>query len=254
MRVAILGCGPAGLFAAHAAVYMGHEPFIYSVKQKSSIPGAVYLHHQIPEVTGKDPDGVVTFRREGTRDGYAVKVYGNAAAPVSWDTFPSGRYSAWSMMAAYDQLWDLYGSSVIDGRLDADLLDGLEQSYPLVISSIPARALCENTYHFFNGQQVWITNEPVEGCRDNEIIYNGYEPVPWYRTSRIFGYGATEYPSAVTGAFTGAKPTGTNCDCHPGIKRVGRFGQWRKGVLVHHAYQQAAELIDWYAGRGAVAL
>lgn len=251
MKVAILGCGPAGLLAVHGALQMGHEPFCYSIKQKSVIPGAVYLHEEIPGMTPEEPDGVVTFHREGTRDGYALKVYGNVQAPVSWDTFPTGEYEAWSMHDLYDRLWTEYGSSVIDQRLDDDLLDGVAESFPLTISSIPARALCKNHYHAFNGANVWISDEAWRDCPDNGIVYNGEQSIPWYRTSRIFGYGATEYTVPVNGAYQGTKPTHTNCDCRPDIKRVGRFGRWEKGVLVHHAFRQSMEVLDWAAGLGA---
>jgi hypothetical protein len=237
---------------------MGHDPFVYSIKQKSPIPGAVYLHEPVVGMTPEEPDGAVTFMREGERDVYAQKVYGRADAPVSWDTFPTGEYAAWSMHDLYDRLWNEYSGIIVDQKLDDDLLVGMEESYPLVISSVPARVLCNNSYHFFNGTQVWITDEAWRDCPDNTIVYNGEPGIPWYRTSRIFGYGATEFPAVIgqagpAGAFRGTKPTETNCDCHPNIQRVGRFGQWKKGVLVHHAYRQAMEVIEWHAGLGACA-
>jgi threonine dehydrogenase-like Zn-dependent dehydrogenase len=255
MKVAVLGCGPAGLLAAHAVALAGHEPVILSVKQKSRIPGAVYLHERIPYLTPDEPEGHITFHRLGERDGYARKVYGNALAPVSWDTFPAGAYEAWSMMRLYDKLWDTYGDLVEDVRMTEDVLHRVELEYKLVISSIPAKTLCHNPYHFFNGVAVWITNFAADLCPDNAIIYSGDEDHDWYRTSRIFGHGATEYAKAVThvtqpdwpqivSTFAGTKPTGTNCDCHERIKRVGRFGRWEKGVLVHHAFRQAVDILN----------
>jgi hypothetical protein len=251
MEIAILGCGPAGLLAAHGAVQMGHKPFIFSKKVKSMIPGAVYLHEEIPGMTAGQPDGQVTFRREGSREGYAAKIYGDAKAPVSWDTFDAGTYPAWSMQALYDRLWDEYGDSVLDTDIDQGTIKYIKAEYPLVISSIPAKVLCHSPYHFFNGAAVWITETAWRDCPDDTIMYNGDISIPWYRTSRIFGYEATEYGAPVEGAFAGTKPTGTNCDCHAEIERVGRFGRWEKGVLVHHAFRQAMEAIEWKAGTGA---
>ena len=50
MIVAILGCGPTGLVAAHACA-MKHIPFvIFSKKRKSFLFGSQYLHEPIPGV------------------------------------------------------------------------------------------------------------------------------------------------------------------------------------------------------------
>jgi hypothetical protein len=247
MKVAVLGCGPSGLLAAHAVVRAGHEPVVFSRKQKSRIPGAVYLHEHIPGVSSKTPDGEIIFWRVGTRDGYAQKVYGNPAAPVSWDKFDTGRYPAWSMMRLYARLWAEYESVIVDVNLTEQRLTELEDNYALVISSIPAKAMCQSPYHFFNGTEVWISDEAQELCPDNSIMYNGKPDTPWYRTSRIFGFGATEYAGPVgpdNAVVAGMKPLRTNCTCHPHITRVGRFGLWEKGVLVHHAFKQAEQWLE----------
>ncbi len=247
-RIAVLGCGPAGLLAAHAVTQAGHVPVVYSLKKKSLMPGTMYVHEPIEGVTESEPDGCVTITHEGTRDGYARKVYGREDAPVSWDTFTPERYRAWSMAKLYDRLWDMYGEAVRNCDVRDIDLDFLQRSSELVISAIPMRALCYNQFHFFNGTQIWITEEAWRDCPEDTIIYNGEDHVPWYRTSRIFGHGALESTVKMPGCFSGVKPLSTNCDCYPEIKRVGRFGQWKKGVLVHHAYHQTLEELGW---RGA---
>ena len=61
MKVAVLGCGPAGLFACHAAVRGGAEVDVYSQKKRSEIGGAQYLHQHVPDVTGTEPEAMITF-------------------------------------------------------------------------------------------------------------------------------------------------------------------------------------------------
>src|SRR5262245_15995908 len=84
IRVVVLGCGPAGLLAAHAASLYGCDVRILSIRQPSIISGAQFLHEHIPGVTG-DIDGHVLFMKAGTAGGYAKKVYGNSRIPTSWD-------------------------------------------------------------------------------------------------------------------------------------------------------------------------
>lgn len=251
--VAILGCGPAGLLAAHGAVQMGFEPHIFSVKKKSVMPGAMYVHERIDDVTEAEPDGVITFRKTGNRAGYAQKVYGDAQAPVSWDQFPVGEYPAWSMSALYDTLWDRYGGSIIDQELGTEAIGEIAKGHRLTISTIPAHQLCYEGHHF-GGQPVWISENSWAGVGENEIVYNGDLNDHWYRSSRIFGHEATESAQQMPSAFQGTKPLSTDCDCQPEVVRVGRFGQWKKGVLVHHAYRESMEALQWAFGKGEHAL
>jgi len=55
-RIFILGCGPAGLFAAQAAAEMGCSAVIISKLRRSEMYGAQYLHSEIPGLTdGSNP-------------------------------------------------------------------------------------------------------------------------------------------------------------------------------------------------------
>jgi hypothetical protein len=254
--VAILGCGPSGLLAAHAVAQMGHRPYIYSIKKKSVMPGAMYLHERIDGINDyMSPDGHVVVRQIGTREGYAAKVYGDPDAPVSWDTFGHGSYPAWSMAEMYDKLWDMYSPFIFANEVTPYILERIRQKHVLTISSIPAKALCKGD-HEFAGAKVWISDQAWRELSpdENVILYNGDPTDHWYRTSMIFGHGATESTEPMPGAFEGIKPTETDCDCQPAVKRVGRFGQWKKGVLVHHAYRQALEIVSFHLGPADVVM
>lgn len=252
MRVAILGCGPAGLLAAHAAVERGHQATIFSLLAKSPIPGAQYVHEPIPGITREEPDGMLTYLKMGTREGYAEKLYGDRDAPVSWDRFKEGEHPAWSMEFAYERLWQLYvertyeAIELFDVRIDADDIDRMANNkFAVVLSSIPAKALCYNTEHRFQGQRVFIANHPVVYSPEL-IIYSGRPRDSWYRSSTIFGHTSTEWPESrkpeSIHGWRGEKPISTDCDCHlehASFFRIGRFGQWEKQVLVSDAYHRA---------------
>lgn len=238
MNVAVLGCGPAGLLAAHAAQLLSHRVDIYSRKVKSPLSGAQYVHDPIPQVAEGQPDGRLNYIKRGSRQGYALKVYGSEDAPCSWDNFPEGELPAWSMPSMYDKLWDKFTNKIHDTEVTSDVIVDLFPKYDKIISAMPLKALCHNKAHRFKGAQVYITPQ-AEVEQDNTIVYNGCAGDRWYRTSKIFGHGSTESTRPTEGAWAGIKPTWSNCTCWQEIIRVGRFGKWEKGVLVHHAFQEA---------------
>lgn len=244
MRIHVLGCGPSGLLVAHAGVQAGHDVTIYSQKKKSHIGGAQFLHTAIPDLTDDNPEDVVTFEYRGTAEGYAQKVYGSPKADTSWDTY-AGTVPIWNMRRAYDDLWKRYESLIIDRSLTPHEVAELQDSVSTVISTIPRKALCMRD-HRFTSQQVHIWYE-LGALKDNRIIYNGIPDVPWYRASNLFSWESVEYPSlAPHGSNTRAvyKPLETDCDCLPEIVKLGRYGRWEKGVLIHHAYWGAVRQIS----------
>ena len=244
MRVAILGCGPSGLLAAHAAEVAGaHEVDVFSIKEKSKIMGAQYIHAAIPAIPVPTPPGqTVKFVKVGTREGYAQKVYGDPNAPCSWDLF-EGEVPAWSMRDTYDALWDYWEPRIWEMRIGAATLSRITSRYDLTISTIPARGLCElGATHKFLSASYKVLLHAADPIPENTIVYNGDPAVKWYRSSRVFGEGSTEYPAGIESIqplASGFKPLSTDCDCHPEIIRAGRFGRWEKGVLVHDAFFHA---------------
>lgn len=253
MKVAILGCGPAGLLAAYAAELHGHAPIVFSRKVKSVMPGAQYIHAAIPGLTYNEV--AIKYAKLGTREGYAQKVYGSPDAPCSWDAFPEGVVPGYDMVAAYDALWDRYKPIVLDGLVDHELLAMVQQKYDMVFSAVPAPLLCYGDC-FFRSQTIWVAKTHRDICEqlgDPCIIYNGQESDLYYRTSLLNGVGATEYSDAslnvvrrgelVPPLVRAQKPLDNNCRCRPNIIRIGRFGQWKKGVLVHDAFKEACDAL-----------
>lgn len=239
-KIAVLGCGPAGLLVAHAVALAGHTPVIYSKKVKSPIGGAQFLHQAIPELTLPEPDGEVNFCFVGSQRGYAQKVYKNPMAEVSWGNYESGQHPVWNLRYTYDVLWGRFSDSIVDKEVDIDWIRNSVSDEAYCFSTIPGPTLCEGG-HVFSRQDVWITKGAW--CRDNTIVYNGDPGDGWYRTSMIFGHPGTEWPFEVQQPSVKVrKPLYTDCDCLPHIYRFGRYGQWYKPVLTHDAFNQSLEV------------
>src|SRR5262245_4664497 len=119
MKVAIFGCGPSGLIAAHAAATLGHDVAIFSRKKFSKTFGAMYLHEPIHRVSPRDPEMEIRIIKFGSRQGYAANVYGDPNAEVSWDKFHNGSSPGWDLAEAYRKLWALYEGLIVDMDLSS---------------------------------------------------------------------------------------------------------------------------------------
>lgn len=249
MNIAILGCGPSGLLSAWAATQAGHRVKIYSIKQKALMPGAIYVHDPIPGLESAGPTCVKTIRyiKLGTRQGYARKVYGDPNAPCSWDKFLEGDHAGCAVGPMYDELWGMFDHLIEHRSIGPQDVPPIQDEADIVISTIPLPVICMDEEHAFLQKRIWVRNLAhgiTAQYGDNCIVYNGDQNVGYYRASLIAGEGSTEFGYQVHNAQEGRKPLSTDCTCHPGVVRAGRYGKWERGVLVHHAYRQVRELLS----------
>lgn len=255
MNVLVLGCGPAGLMAAHAAALGGHDVVIASKKRKSHLYGAQYLHAPIPGMT-KLPPVQVTYELWGTAQDYRRKVYGSQHRGSVSPEDLAETHLAWDIRQTYDALWDTYGSYVVNVDLTDEehtLNEVVDSWEPYVtLSTIPATLLCSRG-HTFHSQVVWAVGDapdagqlcPVRQAGPQHIICNGSREPAWYRNANVFDYTTVEYAvrPPLEGVAEVVKPLETNCDCYPGIIRLGRYGRWQKGILSHTAFSMAQKLL-----------
>lgn len=267
-RLCILGSGPAGLLAAHAAALYGVKEIdvitrasVWDPEQpaKSPLYGCQYLHASIPGLSLRS--ATVNYQLRGTADDYRRKVYGaEMDANVSPEEL-EGTHQAWDIRAAYSQLWTMYvqhglsGVQVRTGRITPENVPGLFDKYDAIISTIPAPALCDDDSHNFEFQEVWAVGDapdlgimaPVE-VENNKVVCNGLDDLTWYRASSVFGMTTVEWAGPVQPvemAVRFRKPLRTNCNCwDTKVFRMGRYGAWRKGILAHEVYENMRDLIQ----------
>lgn len=253
--IAILGCGPAGLLAAHAVALSRRKFVIYSRPQKSRLGGAQFLHEAIPGLTTEDPYEI-SIVAEGSAGVYQQKVYGNnERVPfVSFPTQALTTQNAWNLIRAYDQLWEAYSPDIVETEVTAMWLHENERRFRQILSTVPATSICKTNsgmipeVHMFHSQRIWVYPEAVNpSIPDGTIWYDGTKDRSWYRQSKLFGTGGTEYPIQISPPVQplihARKPIWTNCNCFPKVIRLGRYGQWKKGVLTHDAFFGAAEAL-----------
>ena len=249
MKFLILGAGPAGLMAAHAAALNNHDVIIASRKgRKSKMMGAQYLHAPIPMATTSPAFTIHYDLIGGTEEEYSNKVYGNL-----WDGSVSPEdlektHDAWDIREAYDWLWDTYGDYVMDWDCTGPASIGnlFNWAKPDVkISTVPAPLLCERD-HSFTSSSIWSSDKEMMPIPDNHVVLNAGEAPRWYRSARIQGWDTVEWPHSVrppvNPLWEVVKPLKHNCTCHPDVHRMGRYGKWTKGVLSHEAFYETAKI------------
>lgn len=258
-KAAVLGCGPAGLFAAHALVRKGYDVTIYSKARKSHMYGAQYLHAPIDFLTPTDEEPVkVRYLLEGTADGYREKVYGSLPVKVSPEALQM-THLGWDIRAAYDAAWSCYGSIIQDTLISPEWMwSGALDPYGLVVSSIPLPTICQSRdAHEFHAVRIWaIGDAPRRGQyapfrpEPDTVMCDGTRDRGWYRASNLYGHVTVEWPAnkkpPLPGVAEVTKPIYSTCDCYAHGKakfvKVGRYGAWSKGVLSHQAYTTASAL------------
>lgn len=255
MRIVILGCGPAGLLAAHAASFTDAKVFILSRKARSELFGCQYLHGPIPGLDLRTT--TIDYQLRGEVHRYQEKVYGQG--PVPGGVSPgqlTGSHPAWDIRQAYDLLWDRFENNILEQEVVPSDVEGIKEYFQpdLLVNSIPLAALClDMESHAFTSQQCWAMGDaPERGqevpvpCPDDTVICDGTRDVGYYRVSNVFGYKTVEYPGLrpkppLAGLVPFHKPLATTCTCHPGMLRVGRYGTWTKGVLSHTAFNEVVK-------------
>jgi hypothetical protein len=264
-RVMVLGCGPAGLFAAQTATELGAQVLIYSKYRRSEMFGEQYLHQPIPGLSVRN-GFEVTYTLEGSLEEYLRKVYGDEMPDNVTVNSLEGTFPAWDIRQTYAAAWVRFRDriqpveNINTAWLDRQLLRAGWGGIPdAIISTIPAPALCD-AKHDFLVRDVWaIGDAPERGVfaprltEPNVIRYNGTKDSGWYRASVIADYAAVEWPvdsaPPLEGVSRVAKPIKTNCDClqeelGDSLIRIGRYGAWSRFGHSHQAYWVVRERLE----------
>jgi len=280
--IAVLGCGPTGLLAAHACELAGAEYRIFSKKRKSFLFGSQYLHEPIPDLIAEHEGKAVQYVNIGTAQEYRRKTHGKfwdgIAAPEDFET----EHTAWDIREAYNRLWLRYGGLVENYDIPSRLVDGKPdfsqehpwlvlvrdlgiQKYDLVISTVPRNIWAVKDDEFVYSLGWAIGDAPEHGIfvpyeiDDMTIECNGSNFVAYNRLSNVFGYKTVEWPAWMRDveitAMTGMEPSklvkplrykasDLNVPWDATWLHVGRYGQWQKGVLTTDAFHDVQKRLE----------
>ena len=246
MKVAVIGCGPAGLAAAHAAAGLANEVDIYAPKKQTPQRGPIMLHRPIPGINNEQPDGYVRqIVIGGSILDYRLKLYGDVNIAINGDILEDG-FHTWRVPATYDRMWELYSDQIKGWEITPEELDDLAIAYDLVVCTAPAPNLCRTPWHEFHSADVAIKlHASYPDQPPNTVVYNSYSHINWVRSSRIFEAEVTEWKpeDAPEDAIIIHKPLSTDCNCHPRVLKTGRMGAWRNETWIDTAYYQTREAL-----------
>jgi hypothetical protein len=246
LSIVVIGCGPAGLAAAHAAVGLGCRVEVFAPKSKTPQKGPLLIQRPIPGINTDHPFGTVRqIVIGGSILDYRYKLYNDINIGINGDILQPF-YHAWNHQVTYDELWRRYSGLIHDCLIRPDEMNLLPNYADLVVSTANARNMCDrHPYppeyggHEFISAEVLVT--PRASYPDQEedtIIFNAGDEFKWVRSSRIFGNEVTEWlpGTEIDGARKIWKPISSTCDCYPRVLRTGRFGAWRNETWVDTAY------------------
>lgn len=258
------------MVAAWAALRAEHEVVFYAdTVEQSTLYGCQYLHAPIPLPKGVPVDKTtVAYKLNGSPAEYRAKVYGSGWNGTVSPEDLAGEHEAWDIRATYKALW-----SIITQRRQVSIIAPVQiqhgwvnshaaelSEYAHVISTIPAYAICEQPVmhpsqegHLFRSHRILASGSTMALDEDDQVICDGTPGTPWYRSASVFGYRTVEWPlksrrlverlNGPKGFAEVRKPLTHDCDCHPEIVKMGRYGSWTKGVLVHNVFEQAEALM-----------
>jgi len=271
--VAVLGCGPSGLIAAHACVRRNVPVVVYSRgAEPSYLQGSQYLHEPIPAIIGYTEGMPITYVTNGTPEEYRRKVHGKFwdGQVAAEDFIP--HHDGWDIRTAYRRLWTRYGNLVQDmdftGIEDAAKLVG-SQKFSMVVSTLPRKLWAQPGDEFIYSQG-WATSGELarvicQGIGSNSIVCDGTNKVTWSRASRVFGHYTVEWPwndgerptygNEEAKIARLMKPLRCKTDVHTGDALVsggppwvfaGRYGEWKKGVVVTDTWAVVNRALEEY--------
>lgn len=239
MKIAVLGDGPAGMFAAHAAISLGHDVRIFSGKKTYIIKShRSLLQLPIPQAYGRG--FTVDYQMIGRPEEFRAKGGRREDAVVSTE-------SRWSLEQAFDVVNRLYGHLVLPWD---ESVDWIPETFDKIVSSVSAKSLCRDPSHEFEGDLVFFNYSAPSrlGDRDNIVLASGSSVQPWTVACRVEGAEYTEYPLSVLqdspmatvfgdrAVHQDVVPKSTTCDCYPHIIRIGPLGRWDGGVSYDNGY------------------
>jgi len=253
VKIAVIGCGPAGLAAAHAASGLNAGVVIYSPGEKSPQRGPLVLQRPIPAISTDHPDGYIKqLVIGGSILDYRYKLYGDINISIQGNILAEG-YHCWRMIETYDALWERYmqpgegHAAQVLMEVTAQDLSHMVHEFDLVINTAPLHKLCYKGHNFKSRPVVITMTRSYPNQPPDTTVFNAGNYYPWVRSAWLLGNECTEWLPGTAPEdeeqITIRKPISHDCDCYPDVLLTGRFGAWRNETWVDTAYYDTRDAI-----------
>lgn len=259
MKVAVVGGGPAGLFAAWASIQWGCSVKVFDKNpEKIGVGqnhGVFALFDECDLFLSQKQEiqvGVIgghNLKVSELAAAYSRKVYGEEIENSSIASYMGNpRRLVYNHAEAYDQILEFLGRENIVGGFEIKGMGAydrlLDDDYDLIISTIPAPVLFPTDT--WPSSKAWIfhSDAPKE---EGFMIYNVNEFIPWYRCSAILGHFTMEYAQEPSNGKNHIQVTKV-LDPPVSPKNLmgpyyrdqiwftGRYGAWQKDMLTENVY------------------
>ena len=256
-KVAVIGLGASGAFAAKAAYDMKCEVEVYVTQAGKMSPGATWLHWLPEDVTSQFTPTQIYVMGKGTSDQYTKRQWGKVY-PSSFPVTP-----AWEVGYDPTQVLEVLVPAACNINMipyplsDADIRD-LSVGFDLVFQTFPTRVSKEEQppLRSFVAAAKLGQSDPEK----NFVVYNGTKIGIVVREAQLFGNHFLEFPKDMTAEevwdqqdLDGYQVV-TLKDLDPStkpwqtvrsrIKLIGRWAQWDRKILSHDAYAIAQKHVQ----------
>lgn len=258
-KVAILGAGASGAFAAKACTDAGVETHMYYCDTGKVSPGAFWLHWVPIDIVPQVPAYPIYIRCWGDEEEYRRRQWGGLAhltnsSFVSGITVEEGRDPS--------DVFPYLITSEVQRHITPKFLTEEEikfmaKGFDLVLQTFPTKESLREQPALIP----YIIIASDNAIHDpNVVTYNGSGIGLWVRDAVLFGNHFVEYPKYVTRDeiedhrdLTGYKVI-TLRDIHPSTKPwqkekdnihlIGRFAEWNRKRLSHEVYGLVKDLLN----------
>lgn len=270
-RVAIIGLGPTGAFAARAAYDLGWDVKIYATDMEYRTPPGAFWLHWIPDAVLNDYNAeTINILGIGKAEEYVKRQWGKEFAklpssfpvkPVAEKGYDPAEVLPHLVPAECEFMPVSHKLSDVDVRDIARAFDVVFQTFPTRESTEQQPALIP---YIAAARFGW---EPRPGT-GNMVVYNGSGKGVTVREAQLFGNHYLEFPKNMSLAEVGMEFDLTGYqhvvlrDLHPytkpwqqdsksKVQLIGRFAKWDRKCLSHDAYADVRRILKGFRNANA---
>jgi len=251
-KVAVIGLGPSGCYAARAARDLGCEVDVFTFGETKPAPGAFWLHWLPDELARIHKAENIYLVGKGNPIVYSQRQWGDLWNKIPTNSFPTKDHwtKGWNFSKIFETLLPMQCDvkQMAYPLSDTDIKD-LSQQYDKVFQTFPRKQDIEaqpKKIPFVVGLS------RMDNVGKNFVVYNGEENIdnPIVREACLFGWNFSEFPKnyplskakewhgedfiILKDFAPGTEPIPQ--DIHDKIQLVGRWAEWNSMRLSHQVY------------------